>query len=611
VLGLVRHQFGVHPLGVVLIGAFALFTSLVAVGVPWLVGSLVADLPAAAAGGPVGRVALEFGMLVVVLALQVVIAGAQEPVFLDLSLRTEKDVLTRLARLFVAPVGIAHLEDPAFLDRAQRVRSRVWEINQGMIQGGYTVTGVLTIAGATLSVWATVGRLSALALLAGAVAVAVVRALLMRRELDMWVGATEDQRHADYAFSLGTGLAPAETRVFGLSDWLAHRYWDRVALSWRPFWRKRIHSSLWALLLDLARAATSIAVVIHVVSSALDGALSIGAAVTAIPLVLVLSQAEIGGLPLLVRGAAVLADLVETERLWGAPLPESPRGPTQVASRDSGARTAADHARHGPAPAVELRNVSFTYPGRSEPVLSDLSLAITAGESVGLVGLNGAGKSTLIRLLTATLRPDRGVVLVDGVDLGTLADTDITAWQRRLAVLTQAFCRYPMSARDNVTLGAGRRWTAADEGDLELSAGQAGALDVVADLTSGWATVLDPAYPDGQDVSGGQWQRIALARAKFGVSQGAGMMVLDEPAAALDVRAEAFLVARHLSLTEGVTSLVVSHRFSVLRPIPRIVVLERGRITEDGSHEQLMQARATYARLFTLQSARLVDEGAR
>ena len=167
-----------------------------------------------------------------------------------------------------------------------------------------------------------------------------------------------------------------------------------------------------------------------------------------------------------------------------------------------------------------------------------------------------------------------------------------------------------MSARDNVTLGAGRRWTAADDGALELSAGQAGALDIVSDLTSGWATVLDPAYPDGQDVSGGQWQRIALARAKFGVSQGAGMMVLDEPAAALDVRAEAFLVSRHLSLTEGVTSLVVSHRFSVLRPIPRIVVLERGRITEDGSHEQLMQSGATYARLFTLQSSRLVGEGA-
>ena len=608
-LGLVRHQFGVHPLGVVLISTNALFTSLVAVGVPWLVGSLVADLPAAATGGPVGRVALEFTLLVTVLALQVVIAGAQEPVFLDLSLRTEKDVLGRLARLFVAPVGISHLEDPAFLDRAQRVRSRVWEINQGMLQGGNTVTGLLTISGATLSVGITVGWLSAGALLAGAVAVAIVRAVLMRRELDMWVGATEDQRHAEYAFSLGTGLAPAETRVFGLSEWLGRRYWDRIALSWKPFWRKRIHNSLWALLLDVTRAAISIAVVVRVVSSAVDGTLSIGAAVTAIPLVLVLSQAEIGGLPLLVRGAAVLADLVETERLWGAPLPESPRAPTHVVASTSGSPVPGARPRHGAPPAIEFREVSFTYPGRSEPVLSDLSLTIAAGESLGLVGLNGAGKSTLIRLLTATLRPDRGVVLVDGVDLGSLDDADVTRWQRRLSVLTQQFCRYPMSARDNVTLGAGRRWTPADDGDLELSAGQAGALEVMAGLTSGWATVLDPAYPRGQDVSGGQWQRIALARATFGVSQGAGMMVLDEPAAALDVRAEAFLVARHLALTEDVTSLVVSHRFSVLRPIPRIVVLERGRITEDGSHEQLMQAGGTYCRLFTLQSSRLVDEG--
>ncbi|WP_256795973.1 hypothetical protein [Terrabacter sp. Ter38] len=234
------------------------------------VGGLVADLPAAAAGGPTGTIGLEFAGLVAVLAAQVVISGAQEPVFQDLSLRTEKDVLGRLGRLFVSPVRIEHLEDPDFLDRAQRVRSRVWEINQGLMQGGIAVTGVLMLVGATLSVGAVVGWPSAFLLVGATVGVAVARALLMRRELDQWVGATEHQRHAEYAFGLATGLATKEVRVFGLADWLGNRYWQRMGLSWKPLWRKRIHNSIWTLLLDGGRAAIAVGVVVHVVRGALS-----------------------------------------------------------------------------------------------------------------------------------------------------------------------------------------------------------------------------------------------------------------------------------------------------------------------------------------------------
>ncbi len=178
-------------------------------------------------------------------------------------------------------------------------------------------------------------------------------------------------------------------------------------------------------------------------------------------------------------------------------------------------------------------------------------------------------------------------------------------WQRRIAVVVQDFAHYPLGLADNVTLGRGRL----DVADPRAEVGPL--LDDVDlwDLAEGddaWGTVLDPSFEGGRDVSGGQWQRIALARALYAVRAGAGALVLDEPASALDVRAEARLVEHHLALTAGLTSLVVSHRFSVVRPVPRIIVLEHGRIVEDGGHDRLMAHGGRYAAMFTRQSSRLV-----
>ena len=222
--------------------------------------------------------------------------------------------------------------------------------------------------------------------------------------------------------------------------------------------------------------------------------------------------------------------------------------------------------------------------GATGPVLDRLTLRLAPGESVALVGVNGAGKSTLIRLLTGVLRPDSGRVLVDGRDLAD-PDTRVADWQRRVAILTQEFCHYPLPAGDNVSIGAGETYDDGNRDAVREAAERSGAAQHVELLEHGWSTVLDPSFEGGRDLSGGQWQRIGLARAMFAIHRGAGALVLDEPAAALDVRAEADLVARHLGLASGLTSVVVSHRFSVVRPVPRICVLEHGRIVEDGSHE--------------------------
>jgi len=267
-----------------------------------------------------------------------------------------------------------------------------------------------------------------------------------------------------------------------------------------------------------------------------------------------------------------------------------------------------------PPPRIVFEDVTFRYPEGDHLVLDGLDLEIGAGEAVALVGVNGAGKSTLVKLLLGGYRPERGRVLVDGVDLASLDPNALAAWQRVVAPISQEFVRLPLSIGDNVELGSGRLWSGrigldawppAD--DLDRIAAEAGIDDLVQELPSTWSTLLDKTLPGGTELSGGQWQRVALARALRAVDAGARVLVLDEPAAALDVESEARLVGRYLDLTRQVTSLIISHRFSVVRPVPTICVLEHGRIVERGSHDDLIARGGRYATMFTLQASRYAE----
>jgi ABC-type multidrug transport system fused ATPase/permease subunit len=188
---------------------------------------------------------------------------------------------------------------------------------------------------------------------------------------------------------------------------------------------------------------------------------------------------------------------------------------------------------------------------------------------------------------------------VDGIDLREL---ELRAWQRQVATIVQDFARFPLSAADNVMLGS--MGNARDVQALHRVAAQARVDKVIDGLPDGWDTVLDRTFEGGVDLSGGEWQRLALTRALFAVASGSSVLVLDEPAAALDVRAEAELVERYLDLTSGVTSLIISHRFSVVRDAHCICVLDGGEIVESGTHEELLAADGRYAQMFTLQAKR-------
>ncbi len=232
-----------------------------------------------------------------------------------------------------------------------------------------------------------------------------------------------------------------------------------------------------------------------------------------------------------------------------------------------------------------------------------LELTLAAGRCTAIVGLNGAGKTTLVKLLARLYEPTAGRLLVDGQDVRSFAVDD---WRRRIGVIFQDFNRYELSAAENI--GWGSIELAGDRDRVREAARKAGVLATLDALPRGLDTPLSRQYQGGADLSGGQWQRVAIARALFALESGAGILVLDEPTAALDVRAEVAFFDRFVELTRGVTSVLISHRFSSVRNADRIVVLEGGRVIEAGTHDELLELGGRYAELFRLQAERFLED---
>ncbi|MEK8174663.1 ATP-binding cassette domain-containing protein [Streptomyces sp. M19] len=257
------------------------------------------------------------------------------------------------------------------------------------------------------------------------------------------------------------------------------------------------------------------------------------------------------------------------------------------------ARGRRDTARH------PVRGTGLPLPGSERPVLDGLDLRVQPGETVAIVGDSGAGKTTLIKLLAGLYAPTAGRVTVDGTDLASL---DAEAWRRRLGVVFQDFNRYPLSLADNVALGAPEH--RADLDGVAQALHRADAATLADGLPAKEATWLSGEFHGGVDLSGGQWQRLAIARALFATAHGRDILVLDEPTAHLDVESEAEFHQRVTAAAEDATVVLISHRLSTVRRADRIVRIADGRVVEEGSHDALMAADGGYARLFRLQAAR-------
>jgi ATP-binding cassette subfamily B protein len=251
----------------------------------------------------------------------------------------------------------------------------------------------------------------------------------------------------------------------------------------------------------------------------------------------------------------------------------------------------------GPNPedGIRFEHVSFSYPDASEATLHDISLHLPPGGSLALVGENGSGKTTLIKLLTRLYRPDSGRILLEGLDL---ADWDEAALRARIGVIFQDFTRYQLQVGENV--GAGDEPHFEDQARWREAAAKGRADEFIATLPKGYDTQLGKWFKDGRELSGGQWQKIALSRAFM--RTGADVLVLDEPTAAMDARAEAEVFAHFRQLASARMAILISHRFSTVRMADQILVLERGRVIERGSHAELIAAGGHYAQLFALQA---------
>src|SRR5579864_7970694 len=513
-----------------------------------------------------------------------VLTPIHQAVGTNLGSRTSAWLYDRLTTSCVRPPGMGHLESPKLT--SDLTMARDFDL---CITGPPMSISMDFIASALVQMVAGLASAALLAAYAWWASLLLAGAWLathwLLRESGVWRDRnTEEvrdaQRHADYAYRLAVEpTAAKELRLFGLANWVVERFRSRRRLLFELRWqatRLRERPVVWSVMLVLA---ANVVVFWSMANAAADGVLSLDRVVTFASAAVSVSMIAFGGLSWALDGAAAPAAAVL--RL-------------QEAMDPAGALPLGTRAAAGmPAREIRCRDVTFAYPGMGEPVLKGLDLTIPAGSSLAIVGQNGAGKTTLAKLLCRLYDPQGGAIEVDGIDLREL---DIEGWRSRVTAVFQDFIRFELPLRDNVAPAG------APDDVIRAALEEAGASDL-ADL----GTVLARGYAGGTDLSGGQWQRIALARALGAVRLGAGVVLLDEPTAQLDVRGEAEIFDRVLAATRHTTTILISHRFSTVRHADRICVLEHGRVIELGTHDELMARGGRYRTLFDLQAQRFTD----
>ena len=524
----------------------------------WLVA---AEFGLAALGGVLGRVVGYFDAL--------------------LADRFTRHVSVRVME-HASSLDLASYEDPVFYDKLERARVQATD-RIAMIQAMGAILQQLTIAASlSLSIlWFSPWLLLLLI-------VAVVPAFLGESHFaflgySLNIRQTPVRRQLDYLRVLGASKESAkELKLFGLSRFFTGEY-ERLSNGIYEQNVKLARRRLWAGSgLSLLSTAGYYSAYAYIIYRTVNGDLTWGS--------LQFLAGAIAGASSNIQSLFATFSSIADQSLFLTDLVEFFKVKPRIQS-PAGALPAPRPIRSG----FEFREVSFCYPGSTRRVLEGLNLRIGPGERVALIGENGEGKTTIVKLITRLYDPASGQILLDGRDLREYSIEDL---HREIGVIFQDFMRYEMSARQNIAVG--RMHAGELNGSVERAARKSLADAVIGRLPAGYEQLLGRRFEGGVDLSGGEWQKVALARAYLRDAQ---LLILDEPTAALDARSEYEVFQRFAELTSGKMALLISHRFSTVRMADRIVVLAGGRIAEQGSHAELMRLGGRYAEMFELQAS--------
>jgi ATP-binding cassette subfamily B protein len=576
------------PWGAGVLGLLTLVSALLPAAIAW-VGKLIVDgvVAAAARGGEPAAVRQVVGLVLLELALAAAAAItarltglARELLRARLGNAINEQILQKALQL-----ELRHFEDADVYDKMQNARREASARPLNLVLQAFSILqSAITLASfalllVRLSPW------SVLILVAASIPAFLAEARLAGESFRLNSWRAPEGRKLNYLeWILTRDSHVKEVKLFGLGPLILGRYRALFSKFFAEDRRLALRRTVWGVLLGLLSLAAFYGCYVLLAVRTARGELSLGELTLALA---VFRQGQgafqsiltsVGGMyedSLFMSNLFTYLDIPSSEGRASRTLPPAvlPRGSSRV---------------------LELRHVSFRYPGKEEWALRDVSLTLQPGEKLGLVGENGAGKSTLLKLLLGLYTPTSGTILYGGVDIATLDPEDLRG---RIGAVFQDFVRYQFSAAENI--GLGEVAFLEDRERIALAAEQGGAHEVVTVLPQGYDTMLGGWFEKGQELSGGQWQKLAVSRAFM---REAEVLLFDEPTASIDAQAEHELFLRFKRLAHARTALIISHRFSTVRVADRILVLHQGRVEELGTHAELLARNGRYAHLFHLQA---------